>query len=152
MNKTSIIRLALRPLIFAAILIAVASAGWSLFNGRLLRDTASAQTPVTVVSSASFNGDKVLAPDMLASAFGSFVTQNNQNFSATTIPLPTTFGGVRVKIGAADAGLLFVGPGQINFVIPSGLADTDAATITVTNSDNSTRTGAFSIKRAAPGV
>ncbi len=152
MKQTSMIRSIPRKLIFTAILIALASAGWSLFNGFGGRDTVSAQIPVTVVSAASFAGDKVLAPDAIAAAFGSFVTQNNQSFTATSQPLPTTLGGVRVTIGAIDAGLLFVGPLQINFLMPSGLADTQSATITVTNSDNTTRTGTFSIVRSAPGV
>lgn len=156
MKKTSMIRLALRLPVFAAILIAVASAGWSALNGglsfSLLRGTVSAQTPVTVVSAATFASDKVLAPDTIAAAFGSYVTQNNQTFVASTNPLPTTLGGVRVRVGAADASLFFVSTSQINFAIPSGLADAQAATITVTNSDNSTRTGTFTIMRSSPGV
>lgn len=153
MKKISMIRLSLRLLIFAALPIAVVSAGWSSFHGAFLRSAVSAQAiPVTVVNAASFSGDKTLAPDSIAAAFGQFVTQNNQQFIAPSVPLPTTLGGVRVKIGTTDAGLFFVSPLQINFQIPPGLADAASATITVTNSDNSTRTGAFTITRGAPGV
>jgi uncharacterized protein (TIGR03437 family) len=153
MKKISMIRLTLRLLIFVAFLVAVASAGWSSFHGGFMRGAVSAQAiPVTVVNAASFSGDKVLAPDSIAAAFGQYVTQNNQSFVAPSVPLPTTLGGVRVKVGTADAGLFFVSPLQINFQIPAGLADTASATVTVTNSDNSTRTGTFTITRAAPGV
>jgi uncharacterized protein (TIGR03437 family) len=107
---------------------------------------------VTVVNAASFDQGRVLTPDAIAAAFGSFVTQDNQAYSATSIPLPTTLGGVRVRVGNADAGLFFVAPSQINFRVPSGLADNPNITVTVTNSDNSTRTGAFAIVRGAPGV
>src|SRR5215813_4122958 len=152
MKKTSRIRLALRPLIFTFLLIAVASAGLSLRGDGALRGKVSAQTGVAVVNAASFASDRTVSPDSIAAAFGQFVTQNNQSYFAQSQPLPLTLGGVSVKIGAADAGLFFVGTTQINFAVPPGLMDNPSATITVTNSDNTTRTGTFSIVRAAPGV
>ncbi len=152
MKKTSMTRSNMRPLAFVALLLVLAGAGWLRLSDSFPRDAVSAQGTVTVVSAASYATDKVLAPDMIAAAFGTFTTQNNQNYSATTVPLPTTLGGVRVRIGNTDAGLFFVGPGQINFQIPPGLADTQNATITVTNSNNTTATGAFSIVRSSPGV
>jgi uncharacterized protein (TIGR03437 family) len=109
------------------------------------------QPQVFVVNAASFATDQAIAPDTLATAFGSFVTQNNQSFAATGLPLPTTLGGVRLTVNGVAASLFFVGPGQINFVVPSGLAD-GPATVTVTNSDGSTRTGTVTIVRASPGI
>jgi len=153
MKKTLMIRPASRRLIFVALLIAVASAGLSLRGDGLLRNTVSAQAlPVTVVNAASFATDKIVAPDTIAAAFSNFVTQNNQSYSAQAQPLPTTLGGVRVRIGDTDAGLFFASPNQLNFQVPPGLADNPNATITVTNSDNSTRTGTLAVVRAAPGV
>src|SRR5215813_8001350 len=152
MKKTSRIRLALRPLIFTFLLIAVASAGLSLRGDGALRGKVSAQTGVAVVNAASFASDRTVSPDSIAAAFGQFVTQNNQSYFAQSQPLPLTLGGVSVKIGAADAGLFFVGTTQINFAVPPGLDDNPSATITVTNSDNTTRTGTFAIVRSAPGV
>jgi uncharacterized protein (TIGR03437 family) len=114
--------------------------------------TASALQPqVVVVNAASFASDGAIAPDTLATAFGTFNTQNNQSFSATGLPLPTTLGGVRLTINGVAASLFFVNPSQINFVVPSGLVD-GQATIIVTNSDGSTRTGSVTIVRAAPGI
>ncbi|MBI3935285.1 MAG: hypothetical protein HY316_11400 [Acidobacteria bacterium] len=64
----------------------------------------------------------------------------SQNLYASTIPLPRTLGGVTLKIGgtftfnsttgnwdysstgAIDAPLVFVGPNQVNFQIPTGIA------------------------------
>lgn len=138
--------------IFVALLIALASAGWSLSSGRLLRNTVSAQTGVVVANAASFA--RTVAPDSLAVAAGQFTTQNNQNFVAPSgvFPLPLTLGGVSISINGTTAGLLFVSPAQVNFVVPAGLADTPSATINVTNSDNSTRTGTFTIAGNSPGI
>jgi uncharacterized protein (TIGR03437 family) len=111
----------------------------------------SAQAQVTVVSAASFATDKVVAPDEIASAFGTFNTQNNQVFIASSVPLPTTLGGVKVRIGNTDAPLFFVAPSQINFQIPSGTPD-GQANITVTNANNTTATGTFTVVRSAAGI
>ncbi|MGH9839126.1 MAG: hypothetical protein ACREEM_10110 [Blastocatellia bacterium] len=140
------IRLTARPMIFAALLLAVAVAGPQHWG------KVSAQQAVTVVNAASFDAGKVMTPDAIGAAFGTFVTQNNQAFSATTIPLPTTLGGVRVRVGNTDAGLFFVAPSQINFLVPGTTADGANVAVTVTNSDNSTRTGTFTVVRGAPGV
>lgn len=112
---------------------------------------ASAQAQVTIVNAASFASDSVLAPDSVAAAFGVFKTQNNQVYIAPGTPLPTTLGGVKVNIGGTDAPLLFVGLNQINLIIPASLPDGNA-TVTVTNSDNTTSTGAVTIVRASPGI
>lgn len=143
MNRkiATIISLNARALVLAAALIALTGSAVSL----------QAQT-VTVVSAASFANDKVVAPGSIASAFGAFTTQGNQVAIATTVPLPTTLGGVRVRIGNTDAGLFFVAPSQINFLVPAGLPDATNTTITVTNSNNTTGTGTFTIVRSAPGL
>ncbi len=140
------IRLTARPLIFAALLLAVAVAALQHWG------TVSAQQAVTVVNAASFDPGKVMTPDSIGAAFGTFVTQNNQTFSASTVPLPTTLGGVRVRVGNTDAGIFFAAPSQINFLVPPTTADGANVAVTVTNSDNSTRTGTFTVVRGAPGV
>lgn len=134
-------------------LLAVAT-GAFLVKPEFLTTASAQQAQVVVLNAASFNTDRRVAPDSLAAAFGQFVTQNNQNFSAPAgvLPLPTTLGGVRLRINGVDAGLLFVGTQQINFQVPPALADAPSATVQVTNSDNSTRTGTVTVQRAAPGV
>ncbi|HWQ32012.1 MAG TPA: pre-peptidase C-terminal domain-containing protein [Blastocatellia bacterium] len=117
----------------------------------LLAPTALAQSQVVVINAASFASDNVLAPDSVAAAFGAFKTQNDQAYVAPGIPLPTTLGGVKVTIGGTDAQLLFTSNTQINLIIPGNLPD-GTATVTVTNADNSTRTGTITIVRASPGI
>lgn len=108
------------------------------------------QVGVFAVNSASFEID-ALTPEMLTTFFGVFNTQGGQNFSANSLPLPTTLGGVKVNIGGTDAGLFFVSPGQLNVFVPANVAD-GAATVVVTNADGTARTGTVTIKRASPGL
>ena len=84
-------------------------------------------------------------------AFGAFVTQNGQSFSASTIPLPTMLGGVSATVNGVPAGLFFVSTTQINLLIPSQTADGEA-TIVVTSSDGSTKSGTFTVVRSQPGI
>ncbi|MFN7948623.1 MAG: hypothetical protein U0Z53_24935 [Blastocatellia bacterium] len=111
----------------------------------------SAQSQVTVVNAASYASDLKVTPGSIAVAFGAFKTQNDQNYSATSTPLPVTLGGVSVNVGGAAAALFFVGKTQINFLVPATAAAGNA-TITVTSSDGSTQSGTFTITQAAPGI
>ncbi len=128
------------------------AAGAALFAVGPKASVSAQQAQVAVINAASFSADRRVAPDSLAAAFGAFVTQNNQSFSATALPLPTTLGGVQLRVNGVNAGLLFVGTQQINFVVPPALADAPSATVLVTNSDASTRTGTVTVQRAAPGI
>ncbi|MBI3425360.1 MAG: hypothetical protein HY011_20700 [Acidobacteria bacterium] len=111
---------------------------------------AAAQPQIVVVNSASFFSDS-LAPDSMATAFGVFQTQQNQSYTATTLPLPTTLGGLSVKVNNLDCGLFYAGPTQVNLALPP-LTTEGTATIVVTNSDGSTRTATFNMQRTAPGI
>ena len=116
--------------------------------------SAQSQT-ATLVNAASFASDANagVTPDSIGALFGQFVTQNNQTFVApeNVRPLPTTLGGVRVTIAGKTCSLFFVAPLQINLVVPSDLPDGNAS-IVVTNSDNTTRTGTVKIVRSEPGI
>ncbi|MGH9767518.1 MAG: hypothetical protein ACREAB_08810, partial [Blastocatellia bacterium] len=107
---------------------------------------------VTVVNAASYTFDAI-ASDSIAAAYGAFNTTGGQNFFAQSFPLPTTLGGVRVRVGGIDCGLIAVVPsaGQINFLMPSLGAD-GSTPVVVTNADGSTRSGAINAQRVAPGV
>jgi uncharacterized protein (TIGR03437 family) len=126
-------------------------------GGAVIRDIAipvtfvptAQQAGFAVVNAASFVGD-VLAPDTIAAVFGPFQTQNNQVAVATSLPLPTTLGGVRVSVSGTDAGLFFAAPGQINMRIPANVAD-GQATFTVTDATGASRSGTVSITRTSPG-
>lgn len=67
-----------------------------------------------VVDAASFR--TAIAPGGLASVFGTELA--GSTVAATSLPLPTTLAGVRVRVGGVDAPVLFVSPRQINFQVP----------------------------------
>ncbi len=108
------------------------------------------QAGFAVVNSASFTGDTI-APDAIVSIFGNFATLNNQTAVATTVPLPTTLGGVRVSVNGTDASMFFAAPGQINIRVPSN-APEGQTVFSITDSAGAVRTGTVSITRAAPGL
>jgi uncharacterized protein (TIGR03437 family) len=118
---------------------------------------------VAIVNAASYakdggtgttTGSGIVAPDGLASAFGTFnITPGQSSYAATPgQPLPKVLGGVRVRIGTTDADLIFVNAGQINLLIPSGTATGAIADILVTNADSSTRTGKVRVEAFAGGL
>jgi uncharacterized protein (TIGR03437 family) len=153
-----------RPLIRVAVLTALAvcaTVAWVALPGNKPANfTTQAQAAIAVFNAASFAKDKTnsnqpdansIAPNSFVAVFGNFVTQNNGSFNAPTQPLPTTLGGVSVTVNGTPAGLLFVGPMQINLVIPGGVQP-GQATMTVTNNDNSMRTGTFPVAAFGPGI
>ena len=84
---------------------------------------ALAQTTVSTVSSASYT--PIVAPDSIASSFGTNLATSTE--AATTTPLPTTLAGTSVSITdsasvTVAASLIFVSPTQINFLMPSTMA------------------------------
>ncbi|MDX2029159.1 MAG: hypothetical protein SF339_00695 [Blastocatellia bacterium] len=137
-KQSTLMRSVALPILMAAVLLAFGSV--------------SAQGQVTVVNAASFDAGKVMTPDAIGAAFGTFTTQNNQVYVAPSVPLPTTLGGVRVRVANTDAQLFFVAPSQINFLVPANVADGANVSVTVTNSNNSTTTGTFTVVRSAVGV
>lgn len=111
---------------------------------------ASAQeSAIAIVNAASFAGGP-LASDSIASAFGAFQTINGQLYTATSEPLPTVLGGLRVTVNGVDAQLFAASNSQINFLIPA--VDATQAVVVVTNSDGTTRVGMLSYTPASPGI
>lgn len=108
------------------------------------------QAGLTAVNAANYAGG-ALAPDTIAALFGNFQTMGGQVFTASTMPMPTTLGGVQVAVNGMAARLFFVSNSQINFVVPAGLSD-GPATVTVTNANGTTSVGMITIARATPGI
>ncbi len=91
-----------------------------------------------------------LAAAGITSIFGTnFASGNNQ---ATAVPLPTTLGGVTVKLNGIAAPLFFVGAGQINFQMPWELLGQTTATLTVTNAAGTSTPLIISLSGVAPGI
>jgi trimeric autotransporter adhesin len=105
---------------------------------------------ISVVNAASFTGDN-LAPDSLVAIFGQFQTEDGRFYSATSQPMPTSLGGVNVKVDGADAQILIASNGQINVMLPS-LSSDGLSTVVVANSDGTTDTGTINMVRSSTGI
>lgn len=137
--------------IWLAFLLVSVSAISALTDHSLPFSAFAQQPAVAVVNAASYASDFIVAPNSIAAAFGSFKTQNDQVYSATSRPLPTSLGGVKVTVNGVDAGLFFVSNTQINFLIPAS-TPIGSVSVTVTNSDNTTRSGTVTIAQTAAGI
>lgn len=108
---------------------------------------------MTSVSAASFLGAEI-APESIVAAFG--VNLATDVAIASTVPLPTTLLGTKVTIRdsagtSRDAPLFFVAPSQVNYQVPPGTAEGDAA-VTVTVNNNVVGMGAMKVAKVAPGL
>ena len=99
--------------------------------------------PLTSVSAGSYQADS--GSESIMASFGSNLSATTQ--AATKLPLPTTLGGVSVLVDGKPAGLFFVSPTQINYLVPTDTASGDAQ-VTVMNGNNVVAQG----KLSAPGV
>jgi uncharacterized protein (TIGR03437 family) len=94
-----------------------------------------------------------VAPGSFGTMYGSNLASSTT--SASALPLPTTLGGVTLSVTDATgaqfpAGLSFVSPSQINFVIPSA-ANPGTAMFTAGNGSSSQTTTAL-IQNVAPAL
>lgn len=93
--------------------------------------------PFVTVDAARYQ--PAVAPDSIVSGFTVAIT--SQNYFATEdvdsvtpgIQLPTSLGGLRVLVNNRLAELLYVGPNQINYIVPAATEVDATATVVVTN-------------------
>ncbi|HZT30184.1 MAG TPA: IPT/TIG domain-containing protein [Bryobacteraceae bacterium] len=110
---------------------------------------ASAQ--MTVVNGASFDSTQPMAP-------GSFATIFGQNLCGQTAAgnwiapgqLPTSLGSCSVAVNGMPAMLLYVSPGQINFVVPQNLGPGSGSV--VVNNGSQALSGTMMVGQAGPGI
>jgi uncharacterized protein (TIGR03437 family) len=79
--------------------------------------------PVALNAAAGRPGDA--APEEIVSLYG--LKLADSTLQASSVPLPDALGGFRVTVKdsagqSRNAGLYFISPGQINFVVPAGTA------------------------------
>ncbi len=103
------------------------------------------------VSAAS--GAPVLAPEALASMFGSDLASTTL---AAGLPLPFSLGGISLLVTDSagftrPAPIFFVSPEQINFLVPQGTAP-GAAAILIQKAGAANRTGSADIRGVAPAL
>jgi uncharacterized protein (TIGR03437 family) len=96
----------------------------------------------------------VTAPDSLASIFGANLAP--ATIQAAAQPLPLELAGITVTVqdsvgNSAAAPLLYVSPGQINFLMPSGLA-TGVATFTIAGGSGTPLTAIGAVGQVAPAL
>ena len=112
-------------------------------------------TPTTAVAvnSASYAAGAV-APQEIVAVFGPGMASGTA--VATALPLPTSLGGVSVQItdsaGNSQLAPLFaVTPGQVNLLIPAGLA-AGSAQLAVLHGSRVALSGSLQIASSAPGL
>ena len=147
----------LRALVSSALLSSEGSATVMVVNAA--NDTQSNPDKFRVIgavahtSAASYDPTS-LAPDSLVAAFGANLATVVR--AAETLPLPTELAGTTVTVRDSQgtsrlASLLFVSPNQVNYVMPSGLAD-GIANITIKNGDGLAVESVSEISAVAPGL
>jgi uncharacterized protein (TIGR03437 family) len=110
---------------------------------------AAAPMVTGVVNAASFT-EKV-ARGSLATIFGTGFTASAP-ISASAVPLPTSLGGVSVRIGGVAAPILFVSATQINFQVPYEVPADTQTYIVVTSSGAASRQFPVTMANCAVGV
>ena len=114
----------------------------------------TATQPTATIFSAANQAAVGLAPDSLATAYGTDLATSVAG--GTALPWPLAFGGTSVSIldssGATSAApLTYVGPTQVNFEVPPGVAP-GAAQVTITSGDGTKSIGAVQMVTVAPGL
>lgn len=149
-------RISRSAIIFTALgmLLMVVVRFGNLLPGTFAATTTQNSVSVTTVSAASFIGSPApLGQSSIAAAFGTQLSSNLQ--IATGQPLPTTLGGTTVTVGGVAAQLFFVSPGQINYLVPTGVPDGDApvvVTSTAANGDQVISRGQIKVAASAPAI
>ena len=119
----------------------------------VLRADITTPPVATFVSAASYKPGS-LAPNQLAAAFGSGFA--SQVIGATSQPLPLVLGDTSIVIAdskgtVSTAPLLYVSPGQANFLMPQGLAP-GAATAKVLRGSTTVLSGALNVAASSPAL
>lgn len=111
--------------------------------------------PVTTVSAASYEGVAV-APGSIAAAFGDGMTLRAMNAddadpSQPGIQLPTTLFNTTVRVNGRLAGLLSIGPSQINFVVPPE-TEGGTAQVEITGEQGVVSRGTVQVTNVVPAI
>lgn len=109
------------------------------------------------MNAGSFSAS-ALGPGSVGTFFGTDLAQ--QTVSASSVPLPTTLGGIRVLVNGKLAPLFYVSPGQVNFQIPEDLPTTPVyprdsfhlAAVHVKRDGVASNQSWIELRAAAPGI
>lgn len=87
-----------------------------LFFAALSSLIASGQGSITVINGARFEVRYPLSPGAYAQAYGTYA--GVAATTASSVPLPTTLGGIQVLVNNLAAPLYAVGPTAVSFLVP----------------------------------
>lgn len=106
--------------------------------------------PQAIVNAASNApaGDAI-APGEFIAIYGTGLTKATAQ--ATALPFPASLGGVTVSINGVAAPIYFVSAGQINCIVPYGVAGA-TATLVVTSNGTVSNSVTVGLAKTAPGV
>jgi uncharacterized protein (TIGR03437 family) len=126
----------------------------AIFLATGLRGAPESPVPVTV-SAASYEGSGV-APGAIAATFGALLAPGTASGNDTEpqtpgVQLPTQLMGTKVEINGRAARLLFVSPGQINFVVPPE-TELGTADVVVTSWESVVANGTVLASPVNPGI
>ena len=127
-----------------------------LFVTQQQRAASQTSGQLSIVSAASYAANAPLAPEAIASIFGQklatqTIAARDADPNTPGVQLPTTLGGTTVEVNGQLAGLFYVSPAQINFMLPATVA-LGAATVTVCASDGALSMGSINVAAAAPAI
>lgn len=110
---------------------------------------------VSTVPAASFE-PLALAPGSIAASFGGqLATQtlvaSDADQNQPGIQLPTQLAGTTVEVNGRRAGLFFVSPGQVNYVIPAA-TESGQANVVIRSGDGTASNGSMTIAQVSPGI
>ncbi|MBL8166522.1 MAG: hypothetical protein JNJ50_00115 [Acidobacteria bacterium] len=103
--------------------------------------------PLASVSASSYLGEA--AANTIIASFGSNLAGGIE--TVKSLPLPTTLGGTSVLIDGKPAGLFFVSPTQINYLVPEDVLP-GVAQVMVMRNGNVVAQGSLNVGVAAPGL
>ncbi len=112
-------------------------------------------TPVTTVSAASLEAAPI-APGSIVTGFGSQLATRTElaadaDPNTPGVQLPTQLAGTTVEVNGRRAGLFFVSPFQVNYLMPDA-TQIGNANIVVRSSDGTISNGTAQIAQVAPSI
>ncbi|HEV2690966.1 MAG TPA: hypothetical protein VGV35_20560, partial [Bryobacteraceae bacterium] len=115
---------------------------------------ASNATPLigagAILNGASYAPQAPLAPGSFVAIFGSALAEGP--LSAASLPLPTTLSGSTIILAGRQAPLMFASGGQVNAMIPYGIAVNTSQQLAVSRGTSISVPQQITIAAAAPGI
>ena len=106
--------------------------------------------PGAILNGASYAPQAPLAPGSFVAIFGSALA--DAPASAASLPLPTTLSGSSIVLAGRQAPLLFASGGQVNAMVPYGIAVNTAQQVAVAHGNSISVPQQITIAAAAPGI